>query len=383
VETWEAIRSRRNVRSYSERAIAPEDLDQILEAGRRTPSAGNQQAWDFVVCTDPEQLGQLASVWRSAGHVARSAATIALIAPNPGDARSRDLIQYDLGQATMSIMLAAADLGIGSAHSAVSDQELARRLLGFPEDRFSSTDRSAQPAPVRGGCAPRPLVAALRSDRSRGLDPLDGRQPGRCAVVVVSRVNPVRFDGGDLPSRPGVERRAQLFLPDGVRARIGTIVTEAQHIQGSVVLGHRRQARHISWSLVAVEGVEQSAVQHRREPAPQTLQLERVRHSERNLDPTVVGLRSGDGQCRLRHVNAQNRQSQRGDVQRVLAGPAARIEHRSGEAAFGRQPRDGRLRPADVPRRRAVVVRRIPGQSRQPLVTGWAPTTERIVSDGP
>ena len=86
METWEAIRSRRNVRSYSERAIAPEDLDQILEAGRRTPSAGNQQAWDFVVCTDPEQLGQLASVWRSAGHVARSAATIALIAPNPDDA---------------------------------------------------------------------------------------------------------------------------------------------------------------------------------------------------------------------------------------------------------------------------------------------------------
>ena len=136
METWDAIRSRRNVRSYLERAIAPEDLDQILEAGRRTPSAGNQQAWDFVVCTDPEQLAQLAKVWRSAGHVARSAATIALIAPNAQDARSRDLVQYDLGQATMSIMVAAADLGIGSAHSAVSDQELARRLLGFPEDRL-------------------------------------------------------------------------------------------------------------------------------------------------------------------------------------------------------------------------------------------------------
>jgi nitroreductase len=136
VETWDAIRSRRNVRSYQDQAIAPEDLDQILEAGRRTPSAGNQQAWDFVVCTDREQLAQLARVWRSGGHVARSAATIALIAPNPDDARSRDLIQYDLGQVTMSIMLAAADLGIGSAHSAVSDQELARRLLGFPEDRF-------------------------------------------------------------------------------------------------------------------------------------------------------------------------------------------------------------------------------------------------------
>ena len=136
METWDAIRSRRNVRSYQERPIAPEDLDRILEAGRRTPSAGNQQAWDFVVCSDREQLAQLAKVWRGGGHVARSAATIALIAPNPDDARSRDLIQYDLGQATMGIMLAAADLGIGSAHSAVSDQELARRLLHFPEDRF-------------------------------------------------------------------------------------------------------------------------------------------------------------------------------------------------------------------------------------------------------
>jgi nitroreductase len=114
VETWDAIRARRNVRFYRKEAIALQDLDRILEAARRTPSAGNQQAWDFVVCTDPEQLAQLARVSRSAGHVAGSAATIALIAPNPGDARSRDLIQYDLGQATMSIMLAAADLGMAA-----------------------------------------------------------------------------------------------------------------------------------------------------------------------------------------------------------------------------------------------------------------------------
>ena len=36
----------------------------------------------------------------------------------------------------MSMMLAAADLGIGSGHSAVADGDLARRILGFPEDRF-------------------------------------------------------------------------------------------------------------------------------------------------------------------------------------------------------------------------------------------------------
>jgi nitroreductase len=159
VETWDAIRSRRNVRSYAEAAIAPEDLDQILEAARRAPSAGNQQAWDFVVCTDREQLAQLAKVWRAAGHVAGSAATIALVAPTPGDARTRDLVQYDLGQATMSIMLAAADLGIGSAHAAVSDQELARRLLGFPADWFCAW------LVTLGVPADRPLTPIRRPNR--------------------------------------------------------------------------------------------------------------------------------------------------------------------------------------------------------------------------
>jgi nitroreductase len=159
VETWDAIRSRRNVRSYGERAIAPQDLDRILEAARRTPSAGNQQAWDFVVCTDREQLTQLARVWRAARHVASSAATIALVAPTSDDARTRDLVQFDLGQATMSIMLAAADLGIGSAHAAVGDQELARRLLGFPEDRFCAW------LVTLGVPADRPLTPIQRPNR--------------------------------------------------------------------------------------------------------------------------------------------------------------------------------------------------------------------------
>jgi len=69
-------------------------------------------------------------------------------------------------------------------------------------------------------------------------------------------------------------------------------------------------------------------------------------------------------------------------VQSVLAGSAAGIEHRPGEPAFGCQTRYGWLRPADIPRRRPVVVRRIPGPSRLSFVTGWVPTTKRIVSEG-
>lgn len=135
METWEAIRARRNVRSFADRPIPPVDLDRILEAARRTPSSTNQQAWDFVVLTDRERLRDLSNVWRWARHVASSSATIALVMPASTSADERETYQYDLGQATMSIMLAAADLGIGSGHAAVGDQDLARRVLGVPEDR--------------------------------------------------------------------------------------------------------------------------------------------------------------------------------------------------------------------------------------------------------
>ena len=127
--------SRRNVRSYADRAIAQGHLDRILEAAWRSPSSSNEQRWDFIVCTDRAQLRELATVWRYGEHVGTSAATVALIAPDAEDGRVRESIQYDLGQATMSMLLAAADLGIGSCHSAVEDHDLARRILGFPKDR--------------------------------------------------------------------------------------------------------------------------------------------------------------------------------------------------------------------------------------------------------
>jgi len=136
METWNAIRSRRNVREYAQGPIGRADLERILEAARRTPSSTNWQPWDFVVVTDRAQLKELAQVFRGAWHVEHSAATIALVAPVLEDEIRRDWIQYDFGQATMSIMLAAADLGIGSGHAAVVDQDLARNALGLPADRF-------------------------------------------------------------------------------------------------------------------------------------------------------------------------------------------------------------------------------------------------------
>lgn len=133
METWDAIRARRNVRQYAERPVDRADLERILEAGRRSPSSRNWQPWHFVVVTDRQQLEELSGVWRGAGHVARSAATVALVVSGQDHEEHPEWAQYDLGQATAHMMLAAADLGIGSAHAAVGDQEEARRVLGLPD----------------------------------------------------------------------------------------------------------------------------------------------------------------------------------------------------------------------------------------------------------
>ncbi len=110
-----------------------EDLERILAAGWRSPSASNRQRWDFVLVTDRAVLGELATIWRGAGHIASSAATIVLVLPEPESERYRLMDEYDLGQATMLMLLTATDLGVGSGHSAVGDQEEARRILGVPD----------------------------------------------------------------------------------------------------------------------------------------------------------------------------------------------------------------------------------------------------------
>ena len=134
METWDAIRARRNVREYTSESISDADLDRIAEAGWRAPSAKNRQPWDFIVITDKDALQELSTVWMGAGHIARAAAAIIYVIPVPADERRKVTDQYDIGQATMAMMLAATDLGIGTGHSSVGDQDKARAILGVPED---------------------------------------------------------------------------------------------------------------------------------------------------------------------------------------------------------------------------------------------------------
>ncbi|BBY22821.1 nitroreductase family protein [Mycobacterium stomatepiae] len=136
MEAWDAICARRNVWQYQPRPVPDDDLNRIVEAGWRAPSAKNRQPWDFVIVTDPAQLQELSTVWGGAGHIAAAPAAIVLVVPVPPDERRLVTDNYDVGQATMAMMIAATDLGIGTGHSSVGDQEKARAILGVPDDHL-------------------------------------------------------------------------------------------------------------------------------------------------------------------------------------------------------------------------------------------------------
>jgi nitroreductase len=136
MDTWDAITSRRQARSFTDQPLPERLLHQILEAGRRAPSGRNGQPWDFVVVTDRDQLERLSGVWQGASWVAGSVATVALILPIQEEERPRIMNRADLGQAAMQMMIAATGLGVASGQASCADQELAQEVLGFPDGRY-------------------------------------------------------------------------------------------------------------------------------------------------------------------------------------------------------------------------------------------------------
>ena len=134
MSVWDAVSSRRVVRRFADRPLEDEHLDRILRAGRRANSSKNLQRWTFIVARDRDHLRELAEVGPWAGHLAGAAAAVALVTPDPSKTGVPLSVMFDLGMAADSMILTAWELGIGSVPATVYEQDLARSLLGYPED---------------------------------------------------------------------------------------------------------------------------------------------------------------------------------------------------------------------------------------------------------
>ncbi|MBA3737138.1 MAG: nitroreductase family protein [Actinobacteria bacterium] len=174
METWDAIRTRRNVRRYDDRPILSEDLDRIVAAAALAPSSMNEQRWVFIVCRERDRLEELSRAGDYMDHVAGSTAAIAFLTPRAEDVSERESIAFDLGQVVENAMLAAWELGIGSCHASVYDEPRVRELLVYPLEMacdlvvsfgYPADPSSLAPPGSRGG---RKSLGDLRHDERFG-----------------------------------------------------------------------------------------------------------------------------------------------------------------------------------------------------------------------
>lgn len=131
MNAFETIRTKRAVRQYQDTRIPDEAVQTILNAGRLSQSAKNLQPWHFVAIRDKAGLKQLAEVGRFSEHLGRAALGAVILTPPPEE---RFQIMFDAGQAAAYMQLAAWELGIGSCLVTSFAPDLARQVLGVPNE---------------------------------------------------------------------------------------------------------------------------------------------------------------------------------------------------------------------------------------------------------
>jgi nitroreductase len=156
----DAIRTKRAIRKFQDRALPEEIVKTILNAGRRSQSSKNEQGWQFIAIQDKSILKTLSECGTFAGHLAGAALGIAILTPEP---TAKFQTMFDAGQAAAFMQLAAWELGIGSVPASIYEAEKARDILGFPSEwhlrivlsfGYPLEEKKLSAAPKKGGRKP-------------------------------------------------------------------------------------------------------------------------------------------------------------------------------------------------------------------------------------
>ncbi len=129
MDTFLAITSKRDTRTFSDRPLADDVVERILDAGRLAGSARNRQPWRFLVVDSPERRRQLAEAVYVPSNVRGAALVVAIV----GRA------SLDVGRCVQNMMLAAWNDGVVSCPNGLADAEAATRALGLDEDAELAT----------------------------------------------------------------------------------------------------------------------------------------------------------------------------------------------------------------------------------------------------
>jgi nitroreductase len=140
----ELISSRQSDRKYSNTIIETEKLARIIEAGRMSPSANNEQPWKFVIITEPDIIKKIADAASAKllgmnMFVIQAPVMIVLVREKPNMSsrigafiKKKDYSLIDIGIATENICLQAEAEGLGSCIIGWFDERKLRKILGIP-----------------------------------------------------------------------------------------------------------------------------------------------------------------------------------------------------------------------------------------------------------
>lgn len=150
MDVFEAIKTRRSVRRFSDKPVSDSDIELILDAVRHSPSWANMQCWRFVVVRDEKtkqkisELSSLESLLKPMGYKTNPAkkgiaeAPVVIIAcadpSRSGLLWNQQYYMTDIGIAAQTLMLAVRGLGMGTVFTGIFDEDELRKLLGIPDN---------------------------------------------------------------------------------------------------------------------------------------------------------------------------------------------------------------------------------------------------------
>jgi nitroreductase len=124
VDTYLAVASKRDWRSYADRPV-PEDVRRrIVDGGRLAGSAANRQPWTFVVVESPESKERVAETVYASDNIRTCAFAVAIVTEG-------GKYPLDVGRAMQNMFLVAWNEGVVSCPNGIPDANAAARALGL------------------------------------------------------------------------------------------------------------------------------------------------------------------------------------------------------------------------------------------------------------
>ncbi len=136
MNVFQAIKSRKSIRSYQDRPIEEEKLLRVLEAGRLAPSAKNLQEWKFVIVKDKELRKKLVAAANNQRFIAEAPVVIAGCATLVDYVMSCGQYAYpiDLAIAMDHMTLQAVEEGLGTCWIGSFKEDEVKKLLNIPPE---------------------------------------------------------------------------------------------------------------------------------------------------------------------------------------------------------------------------------------------------------